>query len=141
MLRNRDGSADTGVSMFMLLFWCGTGRANGFGGPVAPAESRAEADGDGGGRTTPDECESVSRRDGCDVTSVVVIVPRGDVDSAVALPPSDSSGICTFNRGPREMLPTTRKLLDREGGVKTVSGMDDNDPLLVIGGCPCMLVR
>lgn len=137
-MRNRDGRADTGVSIFMLLFWCGGGRANGLGGPVAPAESRAEADGDGGGRTTPEECES-GRLDGCDVTSVAV-VPRGDADSAVALPPSDSSGICTFNRG-REMLPPTRRLLDREGGVKTVSGIDDSDPFLFICDWPCVPER
>ena len=36
----------------------GWGRAKGFGGPDAPAERRAEADGDGGGRTTPEACES-----------------------------------------------------------------------------------
>ena len=31
----------------------GAGRAKGFGGPWAPAESRAPAEGEGGGRTTP----------------------------------------------------------------------------------------
>lgn len=81
---------------------------------MAPAESIAEADGDGGGRTIPEQCESVGRLEGWDVTSVVV-VPRGDDESAVALPPSDSSGICSINRG-RDMLPR-RELLDREGGV------------------------
>jgi hypothetical protein len=49
VLRKRDGSAEAGVSM--LLDW-GGGRANGFGGPVAPADSSADADGEGGGRTT-----------------------------------------------------------------------------------------
>lgn len=39
--------------------WGGRLGANGLGGPVAPAESRADADGDGGGRTMlVDECES-----------------------------------------------------------------------------------
>jgi hypothetical protein len=33
---------------------CGGGLANGFGGPVAPADRRADADGDGGGSTTTD---------------------------------------------------------------------------------------
>lgn len=100
---------------------------------MAPAESIVEAEGEGGGRTTPLEC--------CDVMSVAaVVVPRGDPDSFVALPPSDSSGICTVNRG-REMLPPTRRLLDREGGVKTVSGMVPNDPFLLICGCGCALRR
>lgn len=80
----------------------------------------------------------MGRLEGCEVTSVVV-VPRGDDESAVVLPPSDSSGIWTFNLG-REMLPT-RRLLDREGGVKTVSGIDDNDPFLFIMECACELAR
>jgi hypothetical protein len=125
----------------MFMFW-GGGRAKGFGGPVAPAESRVEADGDGGGRTTPDECESVGRLEGWDVMSVAVaVVPRGEADSLVALPPSDSSGICTFNRG-REMLLAVRRLLDREGGVKVVSGMVPSDPFrLICGCCTCVLIR
>jgi hypothetical protein len=131
--------------MFMLLVWWGGGRANGLGGPVAPAESRVvEADGEGGGRTTPEECESVGRREGCDVMSVaVVMVPCGEADPFVALPPSDSSGIRTFNCG-REMLPPTRRLLDRDGGVKTVSGMVPSDPFRLICGCIwalCALTR
>lgn len=107
---------------------------------MAPAESSVvEADGDGGGRTTPEECESVGRREGCEVTSVAV-VPRGEADSFVALPPSDSSGICTFSRG-REMLPPTRRLLDRDGGVKVVSGMVPRDPFRLICGCTCVFMR
>jgi len=55
------GRADIGVSTGRasrlltcgLLDMGGAGRAKGFGGPWAPAESRAEADGEGGGRTTP----------------------------------------------------------------------------------------
>ena len=59
---NRDGNADMGVSMLLLLLlydWpCegppgGCGRANGFGGPDAPALRIALALGDGGGKTTP----------------------------------------------------------------------------------------
>jgi len=107
---------------------------------VAPAESSVvEAEGEGGGRTTPDECESVGRREGCEVMSVAV-VPRGEADSLVALPPSDSSGIRTFNCG-REMLPLMRRLLDREGGVKTVSGMVPNDPFRLICGCNWVFTR
>lgn len=141
----RDGSAETGVSIFMLLPWCGCGRAKGLGGPVAPAD-RAPAEmggwvveGDGGGRTTPEECES-SRLEFCDVASLAVaVVPRGEPESLVALPASDSSGICTFKRG-REMLPT-RRLLDREGGVKVVSGMVPKDPFRLTCDCICVLIR
>jgi hypothetical protein len=61
---NLDGSADTGVSIMLLLplleLDCegcetGIGRAKGLGGPDAPADSNVEAEGEGGGRTTPDE--------------------------------------------------------------------------------------
>jgi hypothetical protein len=65
LFMKRDGRAETGVSIMLPLFefvcevWeTGCGRAKGFGGPDAPAESRAEADGEGGGSTTPDEWES-----------------------------------------------------------------------------------
>lgn len=58
----REGRAETGVSIMVPLFelvcdvWeTGWGRAKGLGGPDAPAESRAEADGEGGGRTMPEE--------------------------------------------------------------------------------------
>jgi hypothetical protein len=60
---NRLGRAEIGVSillllLYALLFWLavpgGGGRAKGFGGPVAPALRIAPADGDGGGRTTPE---------------------------------------------------------------------------------------
>lgn len=86
-MRKRDGSADMGVSMFMLLLWGGAGRANGLGGPEAPAESMPTEvpEGDGGGSTCTMER--------CDVTPVET-VPRGEADSLVALPPSEaSSGI------------------------------------------------
>lgn len=61
----RLGNADIGVSMLLLLLYAlvfctvgavvagGGGRANGFGGPVAPALWIALAEGEGGGRTTP----------------------------------------------------------------------------------------
>lgn len=97
---------------------------------MAPAERRVVAEGDGGGRTTPDpECESVGRLDGCEVPSVDA--PRGDPDSAVALPPSEgSSGIWTFSRG-LAAPPPTRRLFDREGGVNVVSGMEAIGPSLL----------
>lgn len=103
---------------------------------MAPAERRAEAEGDGGGRTTPDECESVGRLDGCDAASVEV--PRGDADSAVALPPSEgSSGIWTLSRGLAGTAPPPiRKLFDRDGGVNVVSGIGAIWPSLLPRPCP-----
>lgn len=72
-----------------LLAMGGCGRANGFGGPCAPALIIALALGEGGGRTTPDEwLASVLALAG--VPPVVSPDSRGD-DSAVALPPSDCS--------------------------------------------------
>lgn len=74
----------------------GAGRAKGLGGPVAPALIKEFALGDGGGKTTPEECVSVLVRAG-----VAPVVPEslGD-DSAVWLPLSDCSlGICSMSRG------------------------------------------
>ena len=62
----------------------GGGRAKGFGGPVAPALRREFADGEGGGRTTPDECEASVLRDGV----APEIESLGD-ESAVELHQSD----------------------------------------------------
>lgn len=67
-MRNLEGRADTGVSLLfafpVLMLCCGGGFAKGFGGPVAPADRRAEADGEGGGSTTEPwrlcECVGVS---------------------------------------------------------------------------------
>lgn len=98
----RLGSADTGVSIRLLLLlllafeFCegcetGCGRANGLGGPLAPAESRADAEGDGGGSTTPDDCGS-ELRGRCEVAGFVP--DPGEFESAVALPALDEpSGI------------------------------------------------
>lgn len=115
--------------MFILLFCCGGGRANGFGGPVAPAERSVWADGDGGGRTMPEECESDAwRRVVWDVDSVEL---RGEFDSAVALPPSEgSSGISTLKRG--RAPPPSFMLLVRDGGVNVVSGIDDTEMLRLL---------
>lgn len=75
----------------------GAGRANGFGGPVAPALIMELALGEGGGRTTPEECVSVLVLAG---VAPVVPEPLGE-DSAVWLPFCDSSsaGICSIKRG------------------------------------------
>lgn len=124
----REGSAEAGVSIFMwlwLLLVLGAGRAKGLGGPVAPADSKVVvADGEGGGSTIPDECESPGRVV-WDVASVECPGPA-EVDSAVLLPASEgSSGICTLRRGRDE--PPTRRLLVREGGVKPPSGIEDTE--------------
>lgn len=121
----RDGNAEPGVSMLMFeLFWSEwCGRANGFGGPVAPADNKVDAEGDGGGSTTD---MSPPARRGIGAVSVTV---RGDVDvsapavSAALLPVSDcSSGMVTLRRG-REAPPVFDcMLLERDGGVNVVSG-------------------
>lgn len=69
----------------------GAGRANGLGGPEAPAERTAFVDGDGGGSTTPWPTR---------IGVADAVPPSLGDESAVALPPSDCSlGICTFKRG------------------------------------------
>jgi hypothetical protein len=121
-----------GVSMslrlpYELLFEGGGGRANGFGGPVAPALSSEFALGDGGGSTTPEECEaSVPVRPG-----VAPVVPEsfGD-ESAVALPASECSlGICTLSRG---FLGSVCRLFVREIG--WMAGIEEVD-CVRCGGC------
>lgn len=106
---NRDGSAEIGVSILLLLlyacaFWepgfTGIGgRAKGFGGPWAPALRRALALGEGGGRTTPEEWEA-------SVLVLAGVSPGASPlawgeEPAVPLPPSSdcSEGIWTFRRG------------------------------------------
>ena len=121
-----------GVSMlsrlpYELLFDGGGGRAKGLGGPVAPALSSELALGDGGGRTTPEECDASVLRPG-----VAPVVPEslGD-ESAVALPASDCSlGICTLNLG--LLSPPMRRLFVRDGG--GMVGMEDVD-CVRCGGC------
>lgn len=84
-----------GVSMLLLLLllvlpplldgWLfdagGGGRAKGLGGPWAPALSKADAEGDGGGRTTVEWLASAGL--------LVVGGPLGpvEVDAAAAAPP------------------------------------------------------
>ena len=96
----------------------GGGRAKGFGGPVAPALRREFADGEGGGRTTPDECEASVLRAGV----APEIESLGD-ESAVALPPSDCSlGIWTRNLG---LFLSICRLFVRVGGA--IGGTDEVD--------------
>jgi hypothetical protein len=112
---------------YELLFDGGGGRAKGFGGPVAPALIKEFALGDGGGRTTPDECEaSVLARAG-----VAPVVPEslGD-ESAVALPASDCSlGIWTRSLG---FFASICRLFVRETG--WMAGIEDVD-WVRWGGC------
>ena len=103
----------------------GGGRAKGFGGPVAPALRSEFADGDGGGRTTPDECEASVLRAGV----APEIESLGD-ESAVALPPSECSlGICTRSLG---LFLSICKLFVRLGGA--IGGTDEVD-CVRRGGC------
>lgn len=101
----REGSADMGVSMLLVsrLAACGfvlmggAGRANGFGGPWAPALRRVLVEGDGGGRTTwfGGPC--------CCCGPPVAVRPcEAEAASELAVPassPEASLGICTFRRG------------------------------------------
>jgi hypothetical protein len=111
---------------YELLFEGGGGRAKGLGGPVAPALSRELALGDGGGRTTPEECDASVLRPG-----VAPVVPEsfGD-ESAVALPASECSlGICTLNLG---LLSPMRRLFVLDGG--GMVGIEEVD-CVRCGGC------
>ena len=84
---NRLGNADFGVSISLLvpkapLVTGGAGRANGFGGPVAPALSKALAAlGEGGGSTAPVRIG---------VTALAVAVACGE-ESAVCFSSSEDS--------------------------------------------------
>lgn len=109
------------------LFDGGGGRANGFGGPVAPALSSEFALGEGGGNTTPDECDASVLRPG-----VAPVVPESlGEESAVALPASSecSLGICTLSLG---LFSWIRRLLVRERGA--FAGIEDVD-CVRCGGC------
>jgi hypothetical protein len=125
------GRADAGVSIILLLLlfeFCdtGCGRANGFGGPEAPALSSAEADGEGGGSTTEELCSWPWPFLRC----AAFVEERGEeFESAVLLPPSDgSSGICTFNTGLFPPPPLNCAEFVRDGGVNP-SGMEDMEIL------------
>lgn len=103
---NRLGKAEIGVSILLLLAYAllfcaaapgGGGLANGFGGPWAPALRIAPAEGDGGGKTTPEWFVS-----GFALAGVSALLPAEsrESESAVVLPLSEFSlGICTFSCG------------------------------------------
>jgi len=104
--------------LLLLLFeFCetGCGRANGFGGPEAPALRIADAEGEGGGRTTPELCSSPWSS----LRVAAFDEERGEeLESAVLLPPSEgSSGICTFNTGLLPAPALNCAELVRDGGV------------------------
>lgn len=82
----------------------GAGLANGFGGPVAPADNSALAEGDGGGKTAPGFCIGVR---------VAAAVACGDRVEPTASSSSSSFGICTVSLGPRGC---DRRLFCLEGG-------------------------
>jgi hypothetical protein len=95
---------------YELLLLGGGGRANGLGGPVAPALRSEFALGEGGGSTTPDEWDASVLRAG-----VAPEMESLGEESAVALPPSDCSlGICTLNFG--LFLSACWRLFVRVGG-------------------------
>jgi hypothetical protein len=92
---------------------------------VAPADSNAEADGDGGGST-------MALRPNCG-WAVFSVWARGDCVSTPALSEGSEppSGIWTVSRGPRGREPALEpicRLLEREGGVKVVSGTGGPGP-------------
>jgi hypothetical protein len=122
---------------YELLLAGGAGRAKGLGGPVAPALSNELALGEGGGSTTPEECDASVLRAGVwpEIESL------GD-ESAVALPPSECSlGICTRNLG---LFLSVCKLFVLVGGA--IGGTAEVDcvrrgcgggcGLEIFGGCP-----
>jgi hypothetical protein len=80
-----------GVSISLRLPYAplagGGGRAKGFGGPEAPALIRELALGEGGGRTTPEECEASVPV----LAGVTPVVESFGEESAVALPASECS--------------------------------------------------
>ena len=123
------GKAETGVSIMLLLLlfeFCdtGCGRAKGFGGPEAPALRSADADGEGGGRTTPEELWSCP----CPFLRAAFEERGDELESAVLLPPSEGeSGICTFNVGLLPPPPNCAEFV-RDGGVNP-SGMEDIETL------------
>lgn len=114
--------------MSPLIFCCGTGRAKGLGGPVAPAESSVVADGEGGGRTTV-PCR-------CCAWETASAGFRGEFESPVALPPASDapSGIWTVSRGGFGRAPPTAVLIFRLA-VFGVSGREDIDVLRKLDRC------
>src|ERR1700760_1820764 len=117
----RLGSAEMGVSSSRVEFELlpppaplvdgGSGRANALGGPVAPAERSAEAEGDGGGSTGP------GVRPGSRIgVSMLLAVARFLLSEEVSPPfplsasSASSAGICTLSFG-------LARELERVGGI------------------------
>lgn len=115
----------------------GCGRANGLGGPDAPADSIVEVDGDGGGRTTP-PCSPFLR--GSEDPDPA-LGECGEVESTVADPPPSegSSGICTFRTG-RFPPALSCALFVRDGGVK-FSGTEDMEDMEILRFLLCIWAR
>jgi hypothetical protein len=117
----RLGSAEMGVSSSRVEFAPlpppvplvegGSGRAKGFGGPVAPAERSAEADGDGGGSTGPG-VRPGSRIGVRMLLAVAIFLLSEDVSPPFPLSASSASsaGICTLSFG-------LARELERVGGI------------------------
>lgn len=117
----RLGRAEIGVSILLLLAYAllfcvavpgGGGLANGFGGPCAPALRIAPAEGDGGGKTTPEWFVS-----GFALAGVRALPAESREDeSAVAVSRSEFSlGICTLSWGRFDWT-----LLVRVGGLMSL---------------------
>jgi len=101
----------------------GGGLANGFGGPVAPADSKADADGDGGGNTGPFRPSRIgvstleSRCGRCIEGELVFGLLFSDSSS--------SAGICTLSRGLLASDAMLLVLLGAMGGIVDMAGVDD----------------
>lgn len=120
----REGKAEMGVSMLLdAPFICddgGGGRANGFGGPVAPADSRAEADGEGGGSTGP---ASPSRIGVNRLSLRAGRCAEGEPEDADFSFSSSSAGIWTLSRG-RFASEATLFVLDGICGTEGKTGVE-----------------
>lgn len=103
--------------LLLVVVFGGCGRAKGFKGPVAPADTMC-VDGEGGGRTTPEEWEDVSVL-GALLSVTVAVEPGGD-EAPVPLPPvvpadgDGSSGIASVRTG---RVVVEKALPVRRGGV------------------------
>ena len=75
------------------------GRANGFGGPCAPALNKALADGEGGGRTTAEWPGSE-----LPFAGVATVFPESLGEELVTLVSDCSLGICKLSCGRRLLL-------------------------------------
>lgn len=120
----------------LLVLEGGGGRANGLGGPAAPAERSALAEGDGGGRTTPD---SPGPRTGVRRAEAAAAVDswlgsfgEAAVDAVARSLSECSEGISTRRRG---RLRSVWRLLVRLGTEVTELVRGGGAVALVTGGC------